>query len=90
MGWESSDVFRFDLWTLLQGRTKIAKLKNSYNLLIIGLTGLQCETNLQEIMGCKSPDVVRFDLGASPSSSNDGSLALVSVFPVDKKIASVL
>ena len=25
--------------------------------------GLQCETNLQEIMSCKFSDVVRFDLG---------------------------
>ena len=27
MGWESSDVVRFDLGHLLQGQTKIAKLK---------------------------------------------------------------
>ena len=29
-------------------------------------------------MGWESSDVVRFDLGAPPSRSNDGSLALVS------------
>ena len=46
MGWESSDVFRFDLGPLLQGQTRIAKLKSAYNSLIIGLRGLQCETNL--------------------------------------------
>ena len=46
MGSESSDVFRFDLGSLLQGQTRIAKLKSAYNALIIGLGGLQCETNL--------------------------------------------
>ena len=37
MGWESSDVVRFDLWPLLQGQTTIAKFKSTYNSLIIGL-----------------------------------------------------
>ena len=46
MGWESSDVFRFDLGPLFQGQTKIAKLKGAYNLFNIGPRGLQCETNL--------------------------------------------
>ena len=35
MCWETSGVFRFNLWPLLQGQTKTAKLKNAYNLLII-------------------------------------------------------
>ena len=34
----------------------------AYNLLIIGPKGLQCETNLLEIMLWKSSDVIRFDL----------------------------
>ena len=46
MGWESSDVLRFDFEPLFQGQTRIAKLKSAYNLLIIGPRGLQCETNL--------------------------------------------
>ena len=47
MGCGSFDVVRFDLGALdLQGQTRIAKLKSAYNLLIIGPTGLQCETNL--------------------------------------------
>ena len=46
MGWESFDVFRFDLGPLLQGQTRIAQLKSAYNSLIIGPRGLQCETNL--------------------------------------------
>ena len=46
MGWESSDVVRFDLEPLLQGQTRITKLKRAYNVLIIGLRGLRCETNL--------------------------------------------
>ena len=37
MGWESLDVVRFDLGPLLQGHTRIAKLKSIYNLLIICL-----------------------------------------------------
>ena len=40
MGWESSGVVRFDLGPLLQGQTRIAKLKSDYSLLIIGHTGL--------------------------------------------------
>ena len=46
MGWESFDVVRFDLGPLLQGQTRIAKLKSAYNLLNIGPRGLQYETNL--------------------------------------------
>ena len=34
-GYESSDVVKFDLGPLLQGQTRIAKLKSAYNLLII-------------------------------------------------------
>ena len=45
MGWESFDVVRFDIVPLLQGQTRIAKLKSAYNLFIIGPRGLQCETN---------------------------------------------
>ena len=46
MGWESFDVVRFDLVPLLQGQTRIAKLKSAFNSLIIGPCSLQCETNL--------------------------------------------
>ena len=63
MGWESFGVVRFDLGPLVQGQTRIAKLKSAYNSLIMGPRGLQCETNLWEIMGWKSDDMVRFDLG---------------------------
>ena len=63
MGWESFGVVRFDLGPLVQGQTRIAKLKSAYNLLIMGPRGLQCETNLWEIIDWKSSDVVRFDLG---------------------------
>ena len=40
MGWESSGVDGFDLWPVLQGQTRIAKLKGAYNLLIISPRGL--------------------------------------------------
>ena len=63
MGWESFGVVRFDLGPVVQGQTRIAKLKSAYNSLIMGPRGLQCETNLWEIMGWKSSDVVRSDLG---------------------------
>ena len=38
--WESFGVFRFDLGSLLQGQTRIAKVESVYNLLIIGPRGL--------------------------------------------------
>ena len=44
MGWESFDVIRFELGPLIQGQMKTPKL-------ILGPRGLECETNLQEIMG---------------------------------------
>ena len=37
---ESSDVARFDLGPLLQGQTRLTKVKSAYNLLIIGPRGL--------------------------------------------------
>ena len=40
MGWESFGVVRFDLGPLVQGQTRIAKLKSAYNSLIIGHSGL--------------------------------------------------
>ena len=40
MGWESSGVDRFDLGPLLQGQTRIAKVKSAYYSLIIGPRGL--------------------------------------------------
>ena len=46
---------------LLQGQTRIAKLKSADNSLIIDPRGMQCETNLQDIVGWESSDV-RFDL----------------------------
>ena len=49
---ESSDVVKFDLGPLLQGQTRIAKLKTAYNSLIIGHRGL----------GWESFCVVKFDL----------------------------
>ena len=36
MGCGSSDVVRFDLGSLLQGQTRIAKVKSAYNSLING------------------------------------------------------
>ena len=41
MGWKSFGVVGFDLGPLLQGQTRIAKVKSAYNLLIIGPRGLR-------------------------------------------------
>ena len=41
MGWESFDVVKFDLGPLLQGQTRINKVKSAYNSLIISPRGLQ-------------------------------------------------
>ena len=46
MGWESSDMVRFDLRPLLQGQMRIAQLKNDYNSLFIGPRYLQYGTTL--------------------------------------------
>ena len=54
-------MFKFDHGPLLQSQM-IATLKNAYNSVFCGLGVLQCETNLQEIMGWESSDVFRFDL----------------------------
>ena len=41
MGWESFGVVKFDLGPLVQGQTRIAKIKNAYNSFIIGPRGLK-------------------------------------------------
>ena len=56
-------VVRFDLWSILQGQKRIAKLKSAYNWLIVGPRGLGWKTNLWEIMDWESSGVVGFDLG---------------------------
>ena len=46
MCWESSGVVGFNLGPLLQGQTRIPKLKSAYNSLIIGPRGLGWYTNI--------------------------------------------
>ena len=46
MDWESSGVVGFDFGPLLQGQTRIAKFKSTYNSLTIAPRGLQYETKL--------------------------------------------
>ena len=41
MDWESCGVVGFDLGPLLQGQTRIGKLKSVYNSLIIGPRDLE-------------------------------------------------
>ena len=40
MGWESFGVVGFDLGPLIQGQTRITKVKSAYNSLIFGPRGL--------------------------------------------------
>ena len=40
MGWESFGVVRYNLGPLLQGQTRIAKLKSAYNSPVIDPRGL--------------------------------------------------
>ena len=40
----------------------VSDFKSAYVSLIIGPRGLQCETNLQEIMDQESSDMFRYDL----------------------------
>ena len=56
-------MVRFDLEPLLQYQTRIVKIKNAYNSLILGPRGLVCEANLWLIIGWESFDVARFDVG---------------------------
>ena len=46
MGLDSFGVVGFDHGPLLQGQTRIAKLKSAYSSLIIGSRGLEWKTNL--------------------------------------------
>ena len=46
MGWEFSDVGRFDLGAPPSRSKEASKLKSAFNLIIIGPRGLQCEINL--------------------------------------------
>ena len=89
IGWESSDVVRFDLGPLLQGQTRTAKGKSAYNLLIIGPGGLQCEKPIGNhglgIFRCSQ--ICPWTL---PSRSNDGSLAFMSCPAGGYKFVSVL
>ena len=73
MGYESSDVVRFNLEPLLQGQTRIAKLKSAYNSLIIGPRGCIVKPTLSWAGNL----LMWTDLTLIPRS-NDGSLALVS------------
>ena len=75
MGWESSDLFRFDLWPLLQGKRRINKLKSAYKSLLISTTGFAISSQpilYKVIMGWDSSDVVTFDLWP-PSRPHKGS-----------------
>ena len=49
MGWESCGVVGFDLGPDLQGQTRIAKVKSTSNLLIIGSRGWDGKSTYREL-----------------------------------------
>ena len=59
MGLVSLDVITFDLGPILQGQTRMTKLKSAYNSLIIGVRGWECETHLIFFCGF-SPTISSF------------------------------
>ena len=46
MGWESSYLVRLNLGPLLRSQSRVAKLKSTYNSLIIDPRVLGCDTDL--------------------------------------------
>ena len=63
MGWESSDVVRFDLGHLPQGQMRIDKLKSAYTLLLLVLEVCNVKPTYLKSWAGESSDVFRFDLG---------------------------
>ena len=71
MGWESVNMVRFDLGTLLQGQMRIAKNKSAYNSLIIGPRGWNENQPIENELGifwCG-----RISPWTPPSRSNEDS-----------------
>ena len=87
MSWESCGVVGFDLGPLLQGQTRIAKLKSAYNSLIIDPSGFYNAKPTHTKSWARN--LLMLDLNF-PSRSNDGSLALVSCLSGGYKFALVL
>ena len=54
MGWESSDVVRFDLGPLFQGQTRIAKLKVLIPCLLLVLEVCNVKPTYWKFMGWES------------------------------------
>ena len=78
MGLDSFGVVGFDLGPLLQGQTKIAKLKSAYNLLIIGPRG-SFHLSILVVNAHYLKDKFRFNL------SNDGTvISLTVLFTVSR------
>ena len=87
MGWESSDVVRFDLGPLLQGQMRIAKLQSGYNSLIIGPRGFQCESNFSYRKSWAGNLLMWSDLTLGPSFKVKRWFTFFSeFFPVDANL----
>ena len=63
MGWESSGVVRFDLGPLLQGQTRIAKLKVLITRLLLVIQVWDGKPTNRKSWAGNLFDMVRFDLG---------------------------
>ena len=65
MGWESFDVVRFDLGSLLQGQMRIVKLKSAYTHLLLILEA--CNVKPTDRKSWTGNLVMWSDLTLSPS-----------------------
>ena len=67
MRWESSGVVGFDLWSLLEGQMRTAKLKSAYNSLIIGPRGFGTLSlrwiQFASVLRCSSSSLLLYILG---------------------------
>ena len=66
MGWESFDVVRFELGSLLQSHMKIVKLETAFNSLAIGLRILDVKPNYRPSWTGSLPMWLDFTLALFP------------------------
>ena len=86
MGWESSDMFRFDLGPLLHGQMRIAKLLITHLLLVLEA----CNVKPTYRKSWAGNLLMWSDLTLGPSFKVKRRLALVSCLSCGYKFASVL
>ena len=83
MGWESSDVVRFDLEPLLQDQTSTANLKVLITRILLILEDFNVKPTCRISWALESSDVVRFDLWPLLQGQTMVHWLCLVVFPVD-------